>query len=199
MNTDLLEQYTEKTLTIADTLIQISKILPKVKGHEPITLFEAFYYVFGQIDEGFGNKNGGTEQYNSLIQKVAKNLKGLPSFYHIQVMRQFVNRYYSEVLQGRYDDKKETEKDRDCVNIIINSLVAETKKAVEEQKVVFSPLEIVYLYVDSFISDNPIANETEVDAFNYVLSHISLRQSVLVSYLTRYEELYQQKLKKEVF
>ena len=192
-----LIQYSEKTLVIADDLIKMGKLLPDVKGHEPITIFEAIFYIFGQIDEGLGDGNDQIATYNNLIKQTKESLRDLPVFYHIQILRQFVNRYYTELL-GQKINQKNNSKYLESIIAVTNSLVAETDKTIKKTGIILSPIEIIYLYVDSFISEEPIADEHEVEAFKIVLSNISIQGSVVLSYLSRYEDNYQKALKQEV-
>lgn len=192
-----LIQYSEKTLVIADDLIKMGKLLPDVKGHEPITIFEAIFYIFGQIDEGLGDGNEQITTYNNLIKQTKESLRDLPVFYHIQILRQFVNRYYTELL-GQKISQKNNSKYLESIIAVTNSLVAETDKTIEKTGIILSPIEIIYLYVDSFISEEPIADEHEAEAFKTVLSNISIQGSVVLSYLSRYEDKYQKALKQEV-
>lgn len=192
-----LIQYSEKTLVIADDLIKMGKLLPDVKGHEPITIFEAIFYIFGQIDEGLGDGNEQITTYNNLIKQTKESLRDLPVFYHIQILRQFINRYYTELL-GQKISQKNNSKYLESIIAVTNSLVAETDKTIEKTGIILSPIEIIYLYVDSFISEEPIADEHEAEAFKTVLSNISIQGSVVLSYLSRYEDKYQKALKQEV-
>lgn len=198
MQNDQMLKNAEKTLAVADDLIKIGKELPKVKGHEPITIFEALFLIFNQIDEGKNTTNGDHPEFEELIADTSNNLNGLPAFYHIQILRQFVSRYYSEVLPDSYSQDSDIDAETAAViNSAIGSLINDSERIINQENIIFSPIEIVYLYIESFISDSSNVSEKEATSFEYVLKRISIQKNVLLSYLTRYEELYKDKLKKE--
>lgn len=197
MHNEYLQKNSEKTLMVADNLIKIGHLLPQVKGHEPITIFEAVFYIFAQLSEGLEDGNVDNKQYNDLIQRVGEGLTDLPVYYHLQILRQFTNRYYNEILEDKYNQPYDPEEDSSSVTAVISSLVNETKRITESENVIFSPLEVIYLYIVSFISEDPIANSDEISAFEHVLRKAETQKPVILSYISRYEELYKEKLKKE--
>lgn len=197
---------TEKTLTISNDLLKLSKMLPQMLGHTPVNFIEGLYYILNQIDDGdvYADEESTEGQFMGLIDEVAGSLKGLPLYYHVQLLRQFVNRYFDEILHQK------SKENRKLTREISDSLMDETRyvyktlshltKSKDNRRNLLSPFEVIYIYVDCMIDDRPQANEQEMSNFESIIKrNTEYQKSVVLSYLDKYEAKYGDYLKKEGF
>lgn len=188
----LSPNYTNQRLSLADNLLKISRLLPDQLGHTPVSLIEGLYVIMENIDQGSIDEDSDDE-FSVLTDKIAKDLKGLPLYYHIQALRQFTNLYFKDVLKSNPRFRHDARAKR-----VSEDLMKETMRSYKLIKKCLSPFEIIYLYTDGMITDRPIATRREEADFNTVLrEYIGLQKETVLQYLSLYQKKLGEPLKKE--
>ena len=187
----LVPKYTNQTLRISNDLMKISELLPVECGHEPVTLIEGIYCICDSINYGDVD-DSSSDQYMKLIDDVAINLKGLPLYYHIQLLHQFTNNYFENIL--KIQPKRRNLR---IVERVTTDMINESKQVLQNTKKCLSPFELLYLYADSIIDNKITASPHQYDDFMEIKDHIATQRDLILTFLDKYEKLYGDALKKE--
>ncbi|QDR73622.1 hypothetical protein FOD75_11030 (plasmid) [Limosilactobacillus reuteri] len=183
-----LVAYSAAALQIVDDMIEYSQRFPnEYIQHTPVTMMELSYVAMMILDDD------GKESDDELIKSLANSFEILPIYYHIQVLRQLVNRYYGEIL-----DRPETIDQNILTLDLRDTLMAATELLAKELKSIPSPMETFYLYMDNMTDDQNEATDKERVQFKQMIDNKDVQKRVLLDYLDSYEHKYGKDLHQEV-
>ncbi|MDC2829116.1 hypothetical protein PO250_02035 [Limosilactobacillus mucosae] len=138
--------------------------------------------------------NIDSESSSPLVIDIAKDLKGLQIYYHIELLRSFISRYY-----GTRFDTTETAPISAASLGFKDLLMRESQNFLNITKLVPSPLEIIYLCVGSILSQLQHGaselTQAEVENGRQVISSAKEQKRALLDYLEAFEKAYGDQLK----
>ncbi|MFR0595382.1 hypothetical protein [Limosilactobacillus mucosae] len=138
--------------------------------------------------------NIDSESSSPLVIDIAKDLKGLQIYYHIELLRSFISRYY-----GTRFDTTETAPISAASLGFKDLLMRESQNFLNITKLVPSPLEIIYLCVGSILSQLQHGaselTQAEVENGRQVISSAREQKRALLDYLEAFEKAYGDQLK----
>lgn len=134
------------------------------------------------------------ESSSPLVIDISKDLKGLQIYYHIELLRSFISRYY-----GTRFDTTETAPISAASLGFKDLLMRESQNFLNITKLVPSPLEIIYLCVGSILSQLQHGaselTQAEVENGRQVISSAKEQKRSLLDYLEAFEKAYGDQLK----
>ncbi|MEO5289160.1 hypothetical protein [Limosilactobacillus allomucosae] len=134
------------------------------------------------------------ESSSPLVIDISKDLKGLQIYYHIELLRSFISRYY-----GTRFDTTETAPISAASLGFKDLLMRESQNFLNITKLVPSPLEIIYLCVGSILSQLQHGaselTQAEVENGRQVISSAKEQKRALLDYLEAFEKAYGDQLK----
>ena len=187
---DKLLKYSDATLVSVDDLIEFAENpsrLPHIVQHERPNILELVYIFETMINDD------GANTEDKVVNEIANNFKILPIYYHIQIMRQLINRYYDEV----FDDIEAIKPTVDTLDIR-DALMDETDHCRKIFGRIPSPFEMLYLYIDTMSDDHCTASPEEQHDFRMMIGSEAMQQRVLLDYVDTYEKKYGEALHQEV-
>lgn len=174
-------------LILSDSIDDFIEDAERLLNTDNVNILEILYLLGMKVNEF---KEEDTEP---LVKTIAENLKQLPVYYHTQLLRGFINRYYGE----KFDNTDTAPLDATSL-AIRDLLMKETDEYINITKLIPSPLEVIYLFLNGVINKQTGVTNSEYTNLTAILNNEPAQKRALLDYLDKFDSAYSEDLQQGI-